>query len=98
MVNGIIDYLPYKIGKVGQADSYGYFRLPISDTLNITISLEIEYKSGNASLSKKQKEWRDFCQMFDILWFEARSPEQFVFDLKNRIELIKNNLHNIGGR
>lgn len=97
IANGIIDYLPYKIGKIGQADSYGYYRLHVKDGFFITLSIELEYKTGKASLNKDQIRWRDFCQAFDILWFEVRNPEQFVFELKNRIELIKTNLQKYQG-
>lgn len=85
---GMIEYIPLKFNKNGQADMYAIFVLNIKG-IKIPIHLEIEAKSSdNAKLNKDQEHWRDFCKNTGILWFELRDAEKTISEIRYEINKI----------
>lgn len=84
---GIINYIPYFMGKVGQCDNWGVMKcyFPGNPNLIFPIHIEMETKTGTGKLNPDQIIWRDFCHYMGWLWFEIRDEETFIRELKNKI-------------
>jgi len=74
---------PMQINKKGMSDLYG-----IITVNNIAIHIEIEAKTGKAVLSKEQKQWKKFCENFNIPFFLMRDEYETIKEIKNFLDNI----------
>jgi hypothetical protein len=77
---GILNYSPIQINRKGMADVWGVFTHK-----GIPIHLELEFKTGNATLNADQLIWKQFCHDMNWLWFEVRNEQFFIKELEWRI-------------
>ena len=61
-----------RVGKRGQSDLYGWVRVGKG-----VVPIEVEVKLGRDRLGDEQRNWRDLCLRFGVLWYEYRDREGF---------------------
>lgn len=70
---------PMMINKKGMSDLYGIVN---------GIHIEIEAKTGKAVLSKEQKNWKKFCENFNIPFFLMRDEHETIKEIKEFLDTI----------
>jgi len=77
---------PIKVGTPGQADLNGF----VTILGFIPIHLEVEVKSQKIGIKKKsdQDHFRNMCNSLGVIHIVATSPEQFVSELQEKLNLI----------
>jgi hypothetical protein len=68
---------PMKINKKGMSDLYGIVTVD-----NKALHIEIECKTGNATLSKDQRIWRTFCETRNIHFFILRNVDETIDEIR----------------
>jgi len=67
---------PVQISIPGMADVWGIYKGRL---------VEIEFKSGNATQSKEQKRWQEFCIKNDVIYILVKNPKE---DAKRLLDLL----------
>ena len=75
---------PIRSGINGQADLTGFASVVIAGR-RVGIRLEIEVKTGNDKLGEDQIRFRNVVQSLGVIYIEARSVEQCVRELRERL-------------
>lgn len=72
------------VGIPGQGDAYAILPINVFDNIFL-LHIEIEFKTGNAVLSKEQKIWNSLIESLGGLYIVVRKPEDIGTEIQKKI-------------